>query len=62
MRERGGGTAGWIWEWGEGVRRWQGWIDWGVGMRERKGGRAGWIGEWSEGEKKGQSWMDGEVG
>ena len=31
MRERGRGTAGWIGEWGEGGRRWLGWIDSGVG-------------------------------
>ena len=61
MRERGGGTAGWIGEWGEGGRMWQGWIGWVVGMRERKGDRARWI-ESDKGERRVQGWMDGGVG
>ena len=31
VKERRGGTAGWIGEWGEGERRGKGWIDGGVG-------------------------------
>ena len=61
MRERRGGSAEWMGEWGEGERRGQGWIDrgvlcgrekmagldgWGSEVRERVGGRAGWMGEW----------------
>ena len=30
VRERGRGRAGWMREWGEGEKRWQGWIDGGV--------------------------------
>ena len=46
MIERGGGTAGWIGEWGEEERRRQSWKD----------------GEWVVGERRGQGRMDWRVG
>ena len=32
MRERGGGSAGWVAEWDEGERRGQWWVNGGVGL------------------------------
>ena len=53
VRERGGGRAGWIGEWGWRLRT-------GQRCEMGCGSRAEWMGEWGEGEKKGQGWMDGE--
>ena len=43
VRDRGGGSAGWMGEWVEGERSHR-----AGGMRERGGCRAGWMGEWGE--------------